>query len=78
MTDTGANVLAIFSEQQREYLRKRAEEHESTVEEELRKLVEREMDGADPLDNIVGMCHGDGTVTGANLHDYLYGRRRER
>jgi hypothetical protein len=78
MSDSSSRVLAIFSERQRAYLRERAEEYESSVEEQLRELVEREMASeGDPLDNIVGMCHGDGSVTGENFHDYLYGRGRD-
>jgi plasmid stability protein len=70
------DVLGIFSSSQREYLRKRAEQRTTSVEDELRELVAREMDRGedDPLDNIVGMCSGDGTVTGENFHEYLYGR----
>ena len=76
MSDTTGDVLTIFDDRQQKYLRRRAEERKSTVEDELRHLVEREMEaaGSDPLDNIVGMCHGDGTVSGENFHDYLYGR----
>jgi len=70
------DVLGIFSPRQRDYLRRRAEQRASTVEDELRELVTREMEAPDedPLDNIVGMCHGDGSVTGVNFHEYLYGR----
>ena len=76
MSSPKPDVLSIFNPRQREYLRRRAERHASTVEDELRELVEREMETPeeDTIDNIVGMCHGDGSVTGENFHDYLYGR----
>lgn len=76
MSASRSDILTIFDPRQREYLRRRAARRKSTVEDELRELVEREMAAPeeDTLDNIVGMCHGDGSVTGENFHDYLYGR----
>ncbi len=80
MNSAGSDLLAIFNERQRQYLLRRAREHGATVEEELRELVARQMENADTdtdtdaLDNLVGMCRGDGTVTGETFHEYLYGR----
>jgi len=70
-------ILDVFDPKQREFLRRCARDHGSTVQDELKRLVAAAMDGSRPkdsLDNLVGMCHGDGTVTGENFHDYLYGR----
>ncbi len=70
-------VLDFLDPEQADYLRKRAEERSSTVEDELRRMVAEAMEGedvnGDPLDNIVGMFSGDGKVTSENFHDYLYG-----
>ena len=79
MNSAGSDLLAIFDERQRQYLLRRAEERGATVEEELRKLVARQMEEADSdaLDNLVGMCRGDGSVTGETFHEYLYGREDE-
>ncbi len=72
-------VLEIFDSPQRDYLRRRAEKRGWTIEDELRELVAREMEAraGDPLDNLVGMCHGDGAVGGENFHEYLYGRGKD-
>lgn len=44
-----------------------------------RRLKERLPEEERPRDisGIIGMVHGDGSVTGRNFHDYLYGREDE-
>lgn len=43
MSDTDT-ILALFDPSQRTHLRRRARQHGSTVEDELRRLVSRDMD----------------------------------
>ncbi len=78
MADTGLK-LDFLESAQREYLRRRAREHNSTIEDELKRVVAEAMDARPPKDlrGIIGMFKGDGTVTGENFHDYLYGEPDE-
>ena len=54
---------------------KLAREHNSTIEDELKRVVAEAMDARPPKDlrGIIGIVRGDGKVTGENFHDYLYG-----
>jgi len=78
MADTGLK-LDFLEPAQREYLRRRAREHNSTIEDELKRVVAEAMDARPPKDlrGIIGMFKGEDRVTSDNFHDYLYGEPQE-